>query len=118
MKLCIAGSRDIEDYALVEKAIRLGLLALKIDSISEIVSGMAKGVDSLAITYATRHHLPVKEFHANWQKLGKKAGPIRNEQMAQYSDCLIAVSKDNSRGTNNMINQMNKLGKPVYVYTV
>jgi hypothetical protein len=47
----------------------------------------------------------VKEFPANWVEHGRAAGPIRNGQMADYADALIAVWDGKSKGTGNMINQ-------------
>ena len=54
-------------------------------------------------------------FPADWDKHGRAAGPIRNKQMADYADVLIAVWDGKSRGTKNMIDEMNKLMKPVYI---
>ena len=56
-----------------------------------------------------------KYIYLDWNKHGKAAGPIRNRQMAEYADCLIAVWDGKSRGTKNMIDEMNKLMKPVFL---
>ena len=45
----------------------------------------------------------VKIIQADWQKYGKRAGPIRNKEMADYADTLIAFWDGQSRGTKNMI---------------
>ena len=73
----------------------------------EIVEGGATGIDFLAKSYAISKNIKRKEFPADWDKHGRAAGPIRNKQMAEYSDILIAFRYvDNpSRGTENMIRQ-------------
>lgn len=113
MKTIIAGSRYIADDNLVSSAI--------IESgfeITEVVSGGAQGVDASGETLAKLHGIPLKIFRADWERNGRAAGPIRNRQMAQYADALIAVWDGKSHGTDNMINEMKKLGKPVFVKIV
>lgn len=110
MKTIIAGSRTITDYGTVEQAI--------IESgfyISEVVSGKAKGVDTLGEQWATKNGLPIEAFPANWDEYGKSAGPIRNKEMAEYADALIAVWDGNSRGTQHMIITAVQAGLKVYI---
>jgi hypothetical protein len=82
--------------------------------IAEIVSGGAKGVDTLAIEYARKHSIPCKIFPPDWKKYGSRAGPLRNAEMAVYADYGIAVWDGQSRGTAHMISLM--AGR-VYVWT-
>jgi predicted Rossmann fold nucleotide-binding protein DprA/Smf involved in DNA uptake len=110
MKVIIAGGRDITDYSLV-----LSALAESGFQPTEIVSGMASGVDTLAIQYANENNLPLKEFHAQWHLFGRSAGPRRNRQMAEYADALLAIWDGESRGTKNMIEEATKRGLKVYV---
>ena len=110
MKTIIAGSRDITDYQLVVDAVKESGF-----QITNVVSGMAVGVDTLAIQYASENNLPLSEFPADWNKYKKAAGPVRNRQMAEASDALIAVWDGESRGTKNMIDTAMKLGLRVYV---
>ena len=83
--------------------------------ISEVVCGLAKGADLLGKLFAEVNGYPCKDFPADWNKYGRAAGPIRNKQMADYADAAIVFMWDNSRGSKNMIETMQKLGKPVYV---
>lgn len=101
MKLIIAGSRTFTNYqALKEKADLM--LHGQTDII--IVSGMAKeGADLLAVEYAEEKGYPLKPFYPDWNKYGKAAGPIRNQQMAEYADALLAFWDGKSPGTNDMI---------------
>ena len=112
MKTIIAGGRDITDFSLVVQAV-----AQSGFNITEVVSGRARGVDTLGENYATLKRIPIAKFPADWTTHGKAAGPIRNTQMAQYADALIAIWDGESKGTKNMINQATKLGLKVFVYT-
>ena len=110
MKLIIAGGRNITDYSLV-----LSALAESQFIPTEIVSGMAPGVDTLAVQYARENNLPLSEFHANWKEFGRSAGPRRNRQMAEYGTALLAIWDGESRGTKNMIQEATKRNLQVYV---
>lgn len=113
MKTIIAGSRDITDYSLVIEATK------KIDwDITEVVSGCAKGVDSMGAHWAKEHGIPVKEFRPNWDVIGKGAGIVRNTQMAKYADALIAIWSNNSRGTGHMISEAKSMDLRVAVFLV
>ena len=110
MKVVIAGSRSINSYDLVERTIQ--------DSgyeVTEVVSGRARGVDSLGEHWAERHDIPVKKFPADWDKHGKAAGHIRNAEMAKYADAAILIWDGQSRGTKNMIDNMKKLNKHYFL---
>lgn len=100
-KYIIAGSREFTDFELMEKV-------LKEFEISEIVCGGARGADLLGKMYGEKYNIPVKMFPANWDKFGNKAGPIRNIEMAEYADALIAFWDGKSTGTKHMINESNR----------
>lgn len=51
----------------------------------EIVSGGAKGADSLGEYFAKFYNIKLKVFNPNWEMYGKMAGFIRNEDMAIYA---------------------------------
>lgn len=110
MKVIIAGSRDIEDMLLVEQAIRESRFR-----ISEVVCGMARGVDTLGKEWAEARNIDVAPFYADWNTYGKAAGYKRNSAMAEYADALIAVWDGRSRGTRNMIMLARKNNLRVYV---
>lgn len=126
MKVIIAGPRDCYDYELVVKAIEESKF-----EITEVVSGKAKGVDSLGERWAKRNNIPVADFPAKWNDLeaegalvregqyGKynaKAGFVRNGQMAEYADALIAVDHGTG-GTADMIKQAREQGIEVFIYS-
>ena len=112
-KTIIAGGRDFCDYDFLKESLN----DLKI-SITEIVSGKAKGVDALGEQYAKEHGIEVKEFPADWKKIGRGAGPIRNEEMAVYADTLVAYWDGKSKGTKSMITLAKKHGLKVHVIPI
>ena len=104
-KVIIAGSRGIHDINIIQKAIDQANV-----EVSEVVSGMAGGVDQLGVDWAKENNIPVKPFAANWKdlsapgaviKLNKfrqpynaRAGYDRNKDMAEYvapDGMLIAI---------------------------
>lgn len=101
-KVIVAGGRDFNDYPLLQQKLDT-FLQNKLPNV-EIVSGRAKGADSMGETYATVNHLKLKVFPAEWDKYGKSAGYKRNKQMAEYANALIAFWDGKSKGTSHMIN--------------
>lgn len=128
MKVIIAGSRSVEDYSVVKKAIEKSGF-----EISEVVSGTAHGVDKLGEKWAKKNGIKVKRFPANWSdinnphalikenKYGKYnalAGFERNEDMAIYSDGLIVIIKGESEDTKNIIEMAEKYQLEIFVEKV
>jgi hypothetical protein len=109
MKVIIAGSRTITDFALVENAIKESGF-----EITEVVSGGCAGPDQLGERWAAINNIPVKVFPADWETYGKAAGPMRNERMAAYGEALIVCWDGKSKGTANMVE--NALERYLQVY--
>lgn len=80
--LLVAGTRTFDDYELLSRKILQ--LTTKYKNNICIVSGGAKGADTLAEKYAKDHNLEFFKFPAQWDKYGKSAGFIRNEEMHQF----------------------------------
>lgn len=99
-KIIIAGTRYFDDYELMKATLDP---YLKGRTDVEIVSGGANGADKLGEQYANEHGFPVKRFPADWEKYGRKAGPIRNGEMADYADGCFIFWDGKSRGTKSMI---------------
>lgn len=114
-KLIVAGSRSITDKELVYQLIDAECSWLRV---IEIVSGGAPGVDRLAEQYAIDKGVSLTLCPAGWDKYGKAAGPIRNQEMGEYGDRLLCIWDGESRGSANMISVMQKLGKPYNVVTI
>ena len=116
MKTIISGSRGIRNYEVVITAVREVLKANPNLKITEVVSGGAVGVDFYGEQLARFCGIPIKRFPANWEKHHRSAGPIRNNQMAEYADQLIAIWDGKSKGTQHMIEAMRLKSKPVHIY--
>ena len=100
MKLIIAGSRNIIDK---EKVFNIIKENTKEWSITEIVSGNARGIDRIGEEYAKKNNILIKYFPAEWDRYGRSAGYIRNAEMAKYADGLLAIWDGESKGTKHMI---------------
>ena len=105
-----AGSRGVSDGSLIADAVRESGFR-----IASVISGCAKGVDTLAIDWAARNGIRVERYPANWDKCGKSAGYRRNERMAEAADALIAVWDGVSRGTKHMMDICESKGMPIFV---
>lgn len=110
MKVIIAGGRDI---SVPSELIQIAVKQSGFD-VTEVISGGASGVDRCGEIWANKYGIPIVIFPARWTIHGKSAGPIRNKEMAEYSDALIAFP--GGEGTSNMILQMRNLNKPIYLY--
>jgi hypothetical protein len=112
MKVIIAGSRGFSDFQLLYAKCEEVLANVKE---AEIVSGTARGADKLGEHYASLKGYSVRQFTPDWDKQGKAAGYIRNKEMADYADCLIAFWDGQSRGTKHMIDLATEKGLSVHV---
>jgi len=110
MKVIIAGSRNINDYKLVVDAVNSSGY-----NITTVISGCATGIDTLGEQWARASGIPIIEMPANWNRDGKKAGPIRNRDMALIADAAVIIWDGESTGTRNMIDCMIKLKKPYHI---
>lgn len=115
-KVIIAGCRDFTNYNFVENFLDFDEWVQS--GAVQIVQGGAAGVDAHAKTYAIVNDINHKQFDADWKTHGKAAGPIRNEEMADYGDCLIAFWDGVSAGTRNMIATATKKGLPTKIVSV
>jgi hypothetical protein len=102
MKTVIAGSRDLN--------ISVEMLDFIVEmsgfKISEVVCGGARCIDLVGKNWAESRDIPVKMFEVtqhDWNTLGKKAGPLRNQKMAEYAEALLAIWDGKSKGTGSMI---------------
>ncbi len=118
MKLVIFGSRPKYIPRSLTLQMQADLIAAAIAKFglvpSEVVTGMAQGIDTAAIVYARAAGLPIKAFRPNWDDDGKAAGKIRNKQMAMYADVGLGLQWQDSPGTQHMIEIMKSLRKLCY----
>ena len=109
-KIIIAGSRHFTDYSfLVRKVEELNL------NITQVLCGECYGADLLGKEWAMSKGIPVESYPADWDKYGKKAGYLRNKEMSVHGDELIAFYREGSKGTEIMIDLMQRANKPVHI---
>jgi hypothetical protein len=111
----VCGSRHWQDRERI--ADRLFDLSLETENLGcTIVHGNAKGADKIAAQEAPKIGLLVEAHPADWEHHGKRAGPIRNIEMADAgADLCIAFWDGQSKGTNHMLTVAQERGIPVEV---
>lgn len=115
VKVAIVGSRGFNDYELLIHDIN----KLKEDqdlNIIEIVSGGAKGADSLGKKYAIENNIKLTEFIPDWNKYGPRAGHIRNRDIVENADVVCAWWDQKSTGTKGSIDLAREMNKPLHIY--
>lgn len=115
IRVVVAGCRDYCNYDEARKYINECISAIEEKSEIVIVSGGAKGADMLGERYALENGLMLERYSADWKTYGRKAGPLRNKQMAEICDMVICFWDGNSKGTRSMIELAKKKNKKVFV---
>ncbi len=112
MKVIIFGSRHMPFalFPLVDAAVTKSHF-----TVTEVVCGMAAGADQFGGKWAYHNKIAVTKFPADWENLGKRAGPVRNKQMGDYADAGIGFIWPGSRGTEHMMSYLRHLGKPCFM---
>ena len=112
-RVIVAGGRDVTTLPQF-----LEVMEMFFDPKNDILvnGGCPTGVDAMALRYAVNRGATHQVFHADWETHGRAAGPIRNREMAQNADVLIAFWDGQSRGTKSMIAEALKFGLEVHVY--
>lgn len=125
LRVIIAGSRDFDGFPkLMNSCIDILLkITEQNDDLGKIriVSGVARRADQLGEQYAKVAGYEVSKFSADWDRLGKRAGYVRNAEMAKYAmadgnyGVLIAFWDGKSKGTKHMIDLAKKSGLDVHI---
>lgn len=110
LKIAIIGSRNYPDLDRVTSFIKT------ISNNHTIVSGGARGVDRAAQRTAERLGMKTIIYPAKWNEYGKKAGLIRNQEIVNTADVVVAFWNGFSRGTKHTINLAKKAQKPVFIF--
>lgn len=118
MRLLICGDRNWSPKRhLIIKSIIAGIEKVCEDELT-VISGGARGADSIAREACELFKIDFEEYPANWDAFGNSAGPIRNRQMLNTGIDLVVAFADeveSTRGTKDMCNEAWKKGVPVYV---
>ncbi len=106
MKILIVGSRSIDEFD----------LSCYIPKETDvIISGGAKGIDTVAEKYADAHKISKLIVRPDYKKYGKAAPLLRNKEMVELADYVLVIWDGNSRGTRFTIDYSRKLGKETTV---
>ena len=108
MKVAVIGSRGFDDYVLLKETLS------KIE-ITLLISGGARGADSLGERYANENNIPKKIFYSEWDKHGKAAGFLRNTDIINEADIIIAFWDGVSNGTKDSITKAKKQNKQIII---
>lgn len=112
IKLAIVGSRTFDDYDLLVDEIKSTYADFDIEA---IVSGGAKGADSLGAKFAEENSIPLIEFKPDWKKHGRRAGFLRNFDIIDECTHCIAFWDGESHGTKHDIDLCETNDKPCKV---
>lgn len=111
--VAIVGSRYYTNYDTIERIVD-GLHL----SPTCIVSGGARGVDTLAERYAQNRNIPCQVFTPDWKRFGKGAGIMRNTDIVASVNVIVAFPSKDSKGTFDTINKARKKGIIVHIHYV
>ena len=110
IKIGVIGSRSFNDYELLKR-----VLDEYLGKVWVVVSGGAKGADSLGEKWANENNIKTCIYKPDWDTHGKGAGMIRNKDIVEDSDIIIAFWNSLSRGTEHSINLAKKMDKEVRI---
>ena len=112
MKIAIIGGRDFNDYV---ELLRQMQNRYRQKDITHIVSGGAKGADSLAEEFAKQFNYEMIIFPAKWDRYGRGAGFIRNKLIIDEANEVVAFWDGASKGTLSSIKLAEKAGKTLHI---
>jgi hypothetical protein len=108
VRVAIIGSRNFTDWERFQSS----MSGLNLTP-TVIISGGAKGADSLAEQWARLNGIATEVFLPDWKRYGRGAGMIRNQQIIDSCDIVVAFWDGSSPGTRNSIGLAKQKGIPV-----
>ena len=114
-RVTIGGCRYYNDYNAFCNYVDMCLSRIRISSKIVILSGHCSGTDTLAEKYANENGFSLEVYPAQWKLYGRSAGPIRNEQMVNNCDFVIAFWDGKSKGTKSLIQCAREKQKPLRI---
>lgn len=112
MRIAVIGSRQCGNLTVED------VLAQLPANCTEIVSGGAVGVDDLARQAARKRGLRMTEFFPDYETFGRKAPLVRNRQIVDYAQAVLAFWDYQSNGTRQVILYARKVEKPVQIVII
>ncbi|MDY6915880.1 MAG: SLOG family protein [Candidatus Cloacimonadota bacterium] len=112
MKLAVIGSKKFNNFQLLTSEIE------KENNLTKIISGAAPGTDSLARRYAIQNNIPLLEFPPDYAKNGAEAKHVRDRQIVDHSEKVLAFWDGVCQGTKYTMNYARQQNVPVRVVWV
>lgn len=118
--LAIVGARTCSDFNFVYE--RLNAFVEHFGMPDRVVSGGARGADSLGEAWAHARHLPVTSYRPQWLRpdgsVNRGAGLVRNSAIVSECTHMVAFPSKSGRGTQDSIKKARLKGKYVEVYWI
>jgi hypothetical protein len=110
MRIAVVGSREYGCMEAVEQFV------WECERTTVIVSGGATGVNRAAVRHARLLSMPYEEYMPDWNRHGKRSGALRNMEIVNKSDEIVAFWDERSRGTKIAMDMARAAGKPLRVF--
>lgn len=112
-RVLVCGGRNYTDQAML-----FGALDMEAESrrLWRVIQGGANGADKLARMWAYSRKCEMENYPADWDKHGKAAGPIRNQQMIDEGKPTKVFAFAGGRGTADMVRRAKAAGIPVFEF--
>jgi YspA, cpYpsA-related SLOG family len=120
MRVIVTGSRDWKNDMTIYAAMsEIRNLDAGHGELITLVSGACPtGADNFAEGWARRWSWEIERYPADWKGHGRSAGPFRNKRMVRLgADVCLAFLRNNSKGTQGMIDLCKAAGIPVRLWT-
>ena len=114
MNIAIVGGRDFSDYTLLKESLS-AYISIYSGIPDNIVSGGAKGADTLAAQFAAEMDIPLLVFKPDYQTYGRGATLVRNTHIIEHADVVFAFWDGQSKGTKDSITKAKKLQKELHI---
>jgi hypothetical protein len=114
MKVLVTGDREWTDRDMIRRALS------QYPAGTVLIHGAARGADSLADSVGKELGFVIDAKPADWKRLGRAAGPIRNQEMVNQAPDVVHAFHDYigaSRGTRDCLERADRLGIPIYLHT-
>lgn len=112
MRVLVCGGRDFDDWELLSHS--LIVLSAQFGRKLMIIHGGARGADRLAANWAFNNRMEAEAYPADWNRHGRKAGPLRNQQMLDDGRPEYVAAFPGGRGTADMVRRAKSAGIHVF----
>jgi predicted Rossmann-fold nucleotide-binding protein len=113
-RVLVCGGRDYADRG----AVYASLDSLHAEhGFTMLIAGGARGADTLAVEWARDRGIRTEVYMADWKRLGRAAGPVRNKRMLTEGKPNLVVAFPGGSGTANMVAQARAAGLRVFIWS-